>query len=141
VPRLLVDANIFLELELGQSRSKECKRFLSEVAKGTLMATTTDFILDSMAVVMEDQGSPVGDIKKFFASLLLYKGLLVHNLGLKGRTAATDVMDGDELGFDDATSVAVMRRMGIREIVAFDSDFDGVRGITRVEPRATLART
>ena len=83
MPRLLVDANIFLELELGQSRSADCKGFLSEVARGKLGAATTDFILDSVAVVMEDRGSPPSDIRKFFASLLLYKGLLIHNLDLK----------------------------------------------------------
>lgn len=73
MPRLLIDANIFLELELGQAKSTECKDFLSSVAKGKLKAATTDFILDSVAVVMEDRGSPARDIRRFFASLILYK--------------------------------------------------------------------
>jgi len=140
VPRLLVDANIFLELELGQSKSEDCKRFLSEVARGKLRAATTDFILDSVAVVMEDRGSPAKDIRKFFASLLLYKGFLIHNLDLKGRVLATDEMETAGLSFDDATSVATMRRFGIREIVSFDRDFDGVRGITRIEPKSARDR-
>ncbi len=138
--RLLVDANIFLELELGQSKSAECKTLLSNVASGKLRAATTDFILDSVAVVMEDRDSPATDIKKFFASLTLYKGLLVHNLDLKGRILATEEMDSDGLSFDDSTSVVAMRRLGIKEIVSFDRDFDGVRGIERVEPKTVLAR-
>src|SRR5215469_16125837 len=99
MPRLLVDANIFLELELGQSKSSECKDFLASIASGKLKAATTDFILDSVAVVMEDRFSPAADIKKFFASLTLYKGLLVHSLGLKGRILATEEMDGSGLSF------------------------------------------
>jgi predicted nucleic acid-binding protein len=141
VARVLVDANIFLELELGQARSKECKRFLTKVAKGRIRAATTDFILDSVAVVMEERGSAPRDIGKFFSTFLFYKGLTVHALGLKGRMAAADLMYSEELGFDDATSVAAMRRMGIREIVSFDYDFDGINGIERVEPNKLLART
>ncbi len=140
MPRLLVDANIFLELELGQSKSVECKTFLSGVAGGKIKAATTDFILDSVAVVMEDRESPASDIRKFFASLILYRGLLVHNLDLKGRILATEEKDRDGLSFDDSTSVAAMRRLGIKEIVSFDHDFDGVRGIVRIEPNIALAR-
>jgi len=140
VPRLLVDANIFLELELGQSKSGECKQFLTSVASGKLKAATTDFILDSVAVVMEDRGSPAQDIRKFFASLTLYKGLLVHNLTLKGRILATDEMESSSLDFDDSTSVATMRKLGMKEIVSFDRDFDGVPGISRIEPKIATAR-
>lgn len=140
MPKLLVDANIFLELILGQSKSAECKGFLLNVAKGKVKAATTDFILDSVAVVMEDRGSPATDIRKFFGSLLQYKGLLVHNLDLKGRILATSEMDSEGLGFDDATSLATMRRLGIKEIVSFDRDFDKVGGITRIDPKTALAR-
>ncbi|HUK74665.1 MAG TPA: hypothetical protein VLU99_02650, partial [Nitrososphaerales archaeon] len=73
-------------------------------------------------------------------SLILYKGLLVHNLDLKGRILATEEMDGNELDFDDSTSLVAMRRLGIKEIVSFDRDFDKVPGIERVEPKTALAR-
>ena len=49
-------------------------------------------------------------------------------------------MDKEKLDFDDATSLAVMKRLKIDEIVSFDQDFDGVKGITRVEPRAVMIR-
>jgi predicted nucleic acid-binding protein len=137
---LLVDANIFLELELGQSKSAECKSLLSKVASGRLKAATTSFILDSVAVVMEDRDSPAADIRRFFASLVLYKGLLVHDIDLKGRILATEEMDSGGLSFDDSTSVIAMRRLGIKKIVSFDRDFDKVQGIERIEPKTALAR-
>lgn len=140
MPRLLVDANIFLELELSQPKSAECKDFLRSIASGKVKAATTDFILDSVAVVMEDRDSPAADIKRFFASLTLYKGLLVHNLGVKGRLLAAEEMEGNGLGFDDSTSVAAMKRLGIKEIVSFDHDFDKVRAITRIEPKTAQSR-
>ncbi|HXW37032.1 MAG TPA: type II toxin-antitoxin system VapC family toxin [Nitrososphaerales archaeon] len=133
--RLLVDANIFLELELSQSKARDCKAMLSQIASGKLKAMTTDFILDSIAVVMEDKGSPPADIRRFFASLLLYKGLAVHNLDLKGRVTATGEMERYGLGFDDSTSVAVMKLLKLKEIASFDHHFDRVEGIKRVEPK------
>jgi predicted nucleic acid-binding protein len=138
--RFLVDTNIFLELELGHSRSAECKDFLSNVARGKVKAATTDFIIDSIALVMEDRGNAVDDIRKFLASLVVYKGLFIYNLGLKGRMLAIDEMENEGLDFDDATSVATMRRLGIKVIVSFDRDFDKVHKLTRIEPKKALVR-
>jgi len=140
MPRLLVDANIFLELELGQSRAAECREFLSGVARGKIKATTTDFILDSIGVIMEDRGSPPTDIAKFFSSLTFFKGLLIHNLGLVGRVKAAHEMENQNLSFDDSTSVAAMRSLDIKEIVSFDRDFDKVRGVARIEPGTVISR-
>ena len=134
----LIDANIFLELELGQSRSSECKEFLSQVARGRIKAVTTDFILDSVALVMEDKRSPPKDIRKFFVSLALYNGLSIYSLDLKDRIVASEEMIRERLDFDDSTSIAAMRRLKIKDIVSFDKDFDGAKALTRVEPRDIL---
>ncbi|MCS4538082.1 MAG: type II toxin-antitoxin system VapC family toxin [Thaumarchaeota archaeon] len=134
----LIDANIFLELELGQSRSSECKEFLSQVARGRIKAVTTDFILDSVALVMEDKRSPPKDIRKFFVSLALYNGLSIYSLDLKDRIVAAEEMIRERLDFDDSTSIAAMKRLKIKDIVSFDKDFDKAKALTRVEPRDIL---
>ncbi|HKW04634.1 MAG TPA: type II toxin-antitoxin system VapC family toxin [Nitrososphaerales archaeon] len=139
MPRLLIDANIFLELELSQSKSADCKAFLSDVQKGRIKATTTDFILDSVAVVMESHSLPASDIGRFFSSLIMYKGLLIHNLDLNGRVMAAEAMNASGIDFDDATSIATMMRLGIKKVVSFDRDFDKVRKISRIEPKEALA--
>ena len=136
----LIDANIFLELQLEQSRSAECKEFLSLVSNGKMEAATTDFILDSIAVVMEDKKATPEDIRKFFISLSLFKGLYIHNLDLRGRIAAAQKMADENLDFDDSTSIVAMEEMKIKEIVSLDRDFEGVKGITRVEPREVVSR-
>jgi len=135
----LIDANIFLELQLEQSKSAECKEFLSLVSNGKIEAATTDFILDSIAVVMEDKKAGPEDIRKFFVSLSLFKGLYIHNLDLRGRIAAAQKMSKEDLDFDDSTSLVAMEEMKIKEIVSFDRDFERVKGIARVEPREATA--
>jgi predicted nucleic acid-binding protein len=136
----LIDANIFLELQLEQSRSAECKEFLSLVSSGKVEAATTDFILDSIAVVMEDKKATPEDIRKFFVSLSLFKGLYIHNLDLRGRIAAAQKMADEDMDFDDSTSIVAMEAMNIKKIVSLDRDFDGISGIARVEPRQAIAK-
>lgn len=136
--RVLIDANIFLELELKQSKFAECKEFLKRVSQGDIQATTTDFILDGIALVMEDRGSPPEDIRKFFASLTLYEGLSLYALDLKDRIIATEEMARTDSDFDDATSLAAMKRLGINRVVSYDRDFNKVRGITRLEPKSLI---
>ena len=38
------------------------------------------------------------------------------------------------LPFADAYHVALMQRLGLRQIISFDKEFDRVPGVTRVEP-------
>ncbi len=49
-------------------------------------------------------------------------------------------MESSGLSFDDSTSVATMKRLGIKEIVSFDHDFDKVRAMTRIEPKTAQSR-
>ena len=45
-----------------------------------------------------------------------------------------DLFTSSALSLPDSYHVVMMRRLGITEIVSFDTDFDRVPGITRVEP-------
>ena len=136
--KFLSDTNVFLELELGQSRAADCKAFLTGVSKGEISAVVTDFAVDSVALVMESRGSSPPDIRTFLESLKLYKGLSIHGLSLSGRIAATREMENGKLDFGDATSVAAMKSLGISRVVSFDKDFDGIEGVRRTEPNEAL---
>jgi predicted nucleic acid-binding protein len=43
-------------------------------------------------------------------------------------------MEAERLDYDDAISVATMKSLGIGKIVSFDRDFDGIDGISRLNP-------
>ncbi len=135
---VLIDANIFLELELLQSKAPECREFLLRVADGSITAATTNFVIGSVVLVMEDKGSDPTEIRRFVASLLLYRGLSVHMLDIRDMVAATYEMSKSGLDFDDATAVAAMRKMGIEKIVSFDRDLNKAYRIERVEPARLL---
>jgi predicted nucleic acid-binding protein len=130
----LIDANIFLEIELKQNRFQHCKDYLNKVRNGEIKAITTNFIVDTISILMDNTGCDPTQIRTFNLSLLRYKGLSIYNLTMTDRVSATEHMKKFKLDFDDATAYAAMTATGISEIVSMDRHFDKIPEIKRTEP-------
>ena len=132
-----IDANIFLEVELGQERSEECEKLLDAVAQGKMQAVISDFHVDSIIIVMESHGIDHETIRKFLVSLTKYSGLQVYYSSLDDRIKATNYMRDHKLDFDDAFCVqcAIANQS---TIISFDRDFDKVSNVKRLEPKDLL---
>lgn len=129
-----VDANIFLELLLEQQRADHCERFLTRIKNGKDEAVITDFLVDAILLVLERHGKSSVELATFISSLSAYKGLRVYFLSLVDRLFATRHMKEFGLDFDDATTYQAIKRTSVDTLVSFDTHFDGIDGITRVEP-------
>ena len=129
-----VDANIFLELLLEQKRADHCETFLTRIKDGKDEAVITDFLVDAIALVLERHGKSSVELATFISSLSAYKGLRVYFLSLADRLFATRHMKEFGLDFDDATTYQAIKRTNVNTVVSFDTDFDGIEGITRMEP-------
>lgn len=130
----LVDSNVFLELELDQTRADVCGSFLERVRRGELEAVITDFQVDTVVIVMENYGKGPEDRETFLSSLVGYDGLKIYFLSLVDRVVATRQMERLGLDFDDALAYQAMRRLNLTDVVSYDKHFDLVPGIKRVEP-------
>lgn len=135
----LVDANIFLELLLDQKRADECEAFLELVQTGSVSGAITDFAIDSVVVVMENEGKRPADISLFLSSLLGYGSLEVYFLSLYDRIEATRHMQKFKLDFDDSTAYQAMKNLNVKQIVSFDRDFDKISDIERIEPEQAIS--
>jgi len=135
-----IDANIFLELELGQANARDCKAFLTKVSNGQSEALTSDFVVDTVCIVMEREGVTSDKIRIFLVSLVLYKGLHIHTMSMLDKVETTLRMVETGLDFDDATAVQCMHRNNISDIVSYDPHFDGKRGIRRLAPEQANRR-
>jgi len=102
---MLLDSNVFLEVELAEQHAEACKHLLSKVRDGVIKSAITDFHVDSIVVVMENYGKDWRDIALFLASLLRYKGLTVYSMSLGSRIRATSLMKNYGLDFDNAFAV------------------------------------
>lgn len=132
--KFLVDANIFLELELGQRKANICEKALRKFHNGEFRGIVLDFAVDTIVIVMEHYGKKWSEIKTFLSSLLGYKGLFIHFSTLFDRIMATTYMKNFGLDFDDALTLQVMKENGIETIISYDEDFDAVPDVKRVLP-------
>jgi len=130
----LIDANIFLELELGQERSTACEQFLQQVYRGEVDSYITDFHIDAIVLVMESYGVAWEDLMQFLTGLSSYNGLYRVSLGIADKAAACRMMQQSSIDFDDALVLQAMETEGITALVSYDTDFDTIDSIQRVEP-------
>jgi len=133
-----VDANIFLEVFLQDARWEEARDFLEKLSKGDLEGITTDYIIFSILLQIENKKKSTKEMKDFVAFLGNMKGLKIAHFTLGILMKAMSVMENYGLDFDDALEAAYMLALDISEIVSFDRDFDRVKGIKRVEPREII---
>lgn len=132
---MFIDANIFLEIQLGQSRSQECKIFLERADAGELRAFTSDFIVDSIVIIMENKGVRISRILRFLLALMASKGISIYNHPFTDRIFATEVMLKSGLTFDDSMVAVALKSLETERVVSFDTHFDDLKGIKRVEPK------
>ncbi len=135
---MLLDSNIFLEVELAEQRAEACKRLLSKIRDGDIKSAITDFHIDSIVVVMESYGKGWREIALFLASLLRYKGLRIYSTNLGSRIRATNFMKDYGLDFDDALAVQALKELSIDTIISYDNDFDSVKWVKRRIPEELL---
>jgi len=135
---VLLDSNVFLEVELAEQHADACKRFLGKVRDGIIKSAITDFHVDSVVIVMENYGKNWRELSLFLASLLRYRGLKIHPMGLGGRIKAASLMKDYGLDFDNALAAQALRELSMDTIVSYDNDFDSVDWIKRRTPEELL---
>ncbi len=104
-------------------------------------AATTDFIIDSIVLIMEREGKKPSELSLFLSSLLGYKSLETYFLSLSDRIQATKHMQSFNISFDDSTAYQAMKNLRIDQTISFDKDFDRISDVKRIEPREVLEQT
>ncbi|MCU4740412.1 PIN domain-containing protein [Halobacteria archaeon AArc-m2/3/4] len=131
---MLIDANVFLEVQLDQGRADEAQRFLERVADGEVGATVTHFHVDAIAYILEQRGND-GAVETFLLSLLGYDGLSVVTQSVAEKAMACRLFDRyDSLDFDDALAVQAALALEEPTVVSYDTDFDTVSIVERTMP-------
>ena len=131
---MFIDSNIFLEVELAQTHGKASRAFLKMIQSGRLKGYTTTFHLDNVAIIMENYGKSWRDIAIFLTSLLQYKGLTIYLSSIYDRIKATEIMRDEGLDFDDALAAYIVKKLKLKTIISYDTDFDRVDWLERKIP-------
>lgn len=131
---MLVDANIFLEFLLNQEKAKEAVIFLNKVIRGDIKAYISSFTIDSILLTLYRNKVKIEDMRIFLRKLLHSKGLEIYVLKMKDRFLAFNHIETYKLDYEDAITLQCALSAGCKEIVSFDTDFDKVKEIKRIEP-------
>lgn len=131
---MIVDANVFLEVLLGQQYRAECRALLEALERGERDGTVTAYHVDVVAYIVEQTATADTDIPSFLASLMLYDGLSVRNQSLPEKLQACRVMDETGLDFDDSLAVQAATSVEANRIVTLDAGFDSVDTLESVHP-------
>lgn len=132
--KMLIDANIFLELLLEQKNSDRCRTFLNKTANGEVSAVVSDFTIDSVILVMSNHGGDNKKIREFINKIINSKGIRIYSVSMRDRLEALNVMGKYNLDYEDAIVLQSALSTKSKEIMSFDRHFDKVSAVKRVEP-------
>ncbi|CAG0961221.1 hypothetical protein METP2_00801 [Methanosarcinales archaeon] len=130
----LIDANIFLEVELGQKKGEPARKLLKRFENGELSGYISDFHIDAIVIVMENYDKTGKEIAIFLSSLLKYSGLSIIEISLSSKINTTKIMDMYDLDFDDALICQCMKERNLKMLISYDTHFDKIDFIERITP-------
>lgn len=130
---MLIDANIFLEVLLKQEKSNQCKELLNKLISGEVSAVVSTFTIDSILLSMHRNGCSLEEMRQFMRKILRSRGIRFYVLSMKDRMGAFKYIKEYGLDYEDALVLQSAIITKCTRIVSFDSHFDRVKEITRVE--------
>lgn len=125
---VFVDANIFLEILLKDTKSEECKDYLKSMEG----AFTTDFVLYSCLLIVQKSLKNLQSMKDAVVFFNNLPNLKILRPSFDELHSAIGVIGSEKLDFDDSLVVACMRSYGIKKLASLDRHFDKVKGIERI---------
>lgn len=131
----LIDTNIFLEVLLERENKDECISLLRMIERGDIRAFTSSFTMHSIEVIME-HFNKINELKIFLETIRYFRGLNIYYTSIEDEISVIEEMKKG-LDFDDALQSYVVKKLGAK-IVSFDKHFDGIEGLTRLQPAEAI---
>jgi len=129
-----IDANVFLEVFLLDKNWEGAAEFLKKVSEEVITCFTSDFIIYSILLQIQNKTRNKESMKAFITFLDNMKGLKIARFTPEILMTAINYMETYKLDFDDSVQLSFMDSFGLTEIVSFDKDFDHINWIKRIEP-------
>ena len=131
---VFIDANIFLEIFLDDSKAEDCKEILRSMRENKKQAVTTDFLIYSCILILYSDLKETKFIRNAIIFFNFYNNLRIVRPSFDDMYDAAEVMEKNKLDFDDSLVVSCMKNNGINKIVSLDKHFDKVNGVERIKP-------
>jgi predicted nucleic acid-binding protein len=130
-----LDTNILLRYFTKDDAAKAHKALalLERIERGEeRVETSLPVIFETVFTLQRYYHVPLPQIKELLLPILRMRGLRLPAKNLC--IAALDLYVEHNISYVDAFNAAYMQSRGITEIYSWDTDFDRIAGITRIEP-------
>ncbi len=133
-----LDANVFLRYLVpgDEAKARACFALFQRVKTGEEIVMTSEAIVAEIAYVLRSRAHyalSAAEIGVRLRPMLALRGLkLAHK---RTYLRALDLWDTyPTLDFEDVVTVAHMERLRLRQLLSYDTDFDRIPSVQRVEP-------
>ena len=130
-----VDTNVLIHYLTGEddAKAKRCLALLQRAQNRAADLFTSDLVVaEAVWVLQSRSGVSRERIRDLLLPVMRLPGLRVPNKQSWPRVF--DLYCERRIDFIDAYNAVTMERAGITDIYSYDRDFDGLEGITRMEP-------
>jgi len=135
LPPSFLDTNVFLRhlLQDHPEHSPRATAFFSGIERGEIEVRALETVIFETVFTLERRlRHSKGAVRDNVLPLLRLPGI-----SLPRKAIFTEILDlyvDLNISIVDAYHAVSMRRLGLRDIVTFDNDFDRIPGIRRIEP-------
>ncbi len=132
--KYFIDTNIFLHVLFAQERGEICGKLLEKVNNGDIKGICSPYVLSEIVWKEKESRIPIEDISDDISAILSIQNL--DFIQADSDTILHSVIFMTEYGLTHVDSVilATMIRESIKFLVSYDTDFDRVGIVERVEP-------
>ena len=132
-----LDTNILLQHLAREDEQKAigCRGLLLRLERGEEVAVATDIVIFEAVYILQSArhyGLSRGRIRQLLEPIIALRGLRLPRKSLYPR--AFDLYCEEGISFADAYNVAFMEVRGLSEVYSYDTDFDRIERISRLEP-------
>jgi predicted nucleic acid-binding protein len=137
-----VDTDIIIRLLTGddQAKQRQAQALFEQVERGKLIVTAPDTVIADAVYVLHSKrlyNRPKAEVAELLIALVRLPAFRVKNR--RAVLAALRLYGTNpQLDFTDALIVALMHQSGPWLVCSWDTVYDRVEGITRLEPLALL---
>jgi len=129
-----VDSNVFFYARiLDREYGKACSSVLRMTSSGELEASTSTLVPIEVANSMRKFG--LGEAVASEIRAIFSLGIEVHGIEAADAQEAAEIFEKSRINPYDCLHAAVMKRLGLKEIISADKEFEKVDWIARLDPR------
>lgn len=130
-----IDANVILRYLTNDvpDQAKQAEELLKKVEEGKEDIFLPDIILADIIWILEGYYKQTReDIREWITAILSLQGLIFSDKDMA--LNALDIYVNKQIDWSDAFTASQMLQREITEIYSFDTHFDRIEGIARIEP-------